>query len=62
MLKQTDFDMIQEKLQDEIETASLLKLAESRKNSATTSFESLVEGEGMTMEEVETLEVGVEIE
>lgn len=51
-----------EKLLDEIETASLLKLAESRKNSATTSFESLVAEEGMTMEDVEALEAGVEIE
>lgn len=50
-----------EKLLDEIETASLLKLAESRKNSAATSFASLVEEEGMTMEDVEALAAGVEI-
>ena len=58
MLEQTDFDMIKEKLQDDIETASLLKLAGTRKNSATVSFESVIKEEGMTVEEVEALEAG----
>lgn len=62
VLEQTDFDMIKEKLQDDIETASLLKLAGTRKNSATVSFESVIKEEGMTVEEVEALEADVEIE
>lgn len=62
VLEQTDFDMIKEKLQDDIETASLLKLAGTRKNSATVSFESMIKEEGMTVEEVEALETDVEIE
>lgn len=51
-----------ERLFEDIENKRLLQLAESRKDSSTTSFASLVAEEGMTMEEVEALEESVEIE
>ena len=51
-----------ESLLEKVENKRLLQLAESRKDSSTTSFASLVAEEGMTMEEVEALEESVDIE
>lgn len=51
-----------EALMEKIENMRLLKLAESRSNSNTTSFESFVNEQGISMEELEKLSEDVEIE
>ena len=51
-----------EKILEEIENIKLLKLAERRVNDNTTSFESFVEEEGYSMEELEKLSESVEFE
>lgn len=51
-----------EKLLDKIENIRLLKLAESRANDITTSFEAFVNDQGFSMEELEELSESVEIE
>lgn len=50
------------KLLEKVEDIRLLKMAESRVNSKTTPFESLVESEGFTMEELESIAESVEFE
>lgn len=51
-----------EKLLEKIENIRLLKLAESRVNDSTTSFESFVNEQGYSMEELEKLSESVEFE
>lgn len=51
-----------EKLLDKIENIRLLKLAESRADDNTTSFETFVNDQGFSMEELEELSESVEIE
>ena len=51
-----------EKLMEKIENIRLLKLAESRADSNTVSFESFVQEEGFSMEELEELSESVELE
>ena len=51
-----------EALLEKIENMRLLKLAESRVNDNTSSFESFVNEQGYTMEELEELSESVEIE
>lgn len=51
-----------ERLLETVENIRLLKLAESRKNSQTTSFESFVEEEGYSMDELRELAESVEFE
>jgi len=51
-----------EKLLDKIENIRLLKIAESRANDSTTSFEEFIEEEGLSMEELEALSGSVEFE
>lgn len=51
-----------EKLLDKIENIRLLKLAKSRANDITTSFEAFVNDQGFSMEELEELSESVEIE
>ena len=53
---------ILEKLLDKIENMRLLKLAESRVYDHTTSFESFVNEQGYSMEELEELSESVEFE
>lgn len=53
---------ILEKLLDKIENMRLLKLAESRVYDHTTSFESFVNEQGYSMEELEKLSESVEFE
>lgn len=47
---------------EKIENLRLLKLAESRNNSTTTSFEDFIIEEGFSMEELEELSERVEFE
>lgn len=47
---------------EKIENMRLLKLAERRADSNTTSFEEFVSGQGFSMEELEELSEGVEFE
>lgn len=49
-------------LQERLENARLLELAESRSGSGTTAFEDFVKEEGVTVEELEKLSESVEIE
>lgn len=51
-----------EKILEAVENIRLLKMAESRNNSKTIAFESLVVEEGFTMEELEELAESVEFE
>lgn len=51
-----------ETLLEKIENLRLLKLAETRNNSTTTSFEEFVNEEGFSMEELEQLSESVEFE
>lgn len=51
-----------EALLEKIENIRLLKLAESRADDNTTSFESFVNEQGLTMEELEDLAESVELE
>lgn len=51
-----------ESLLEKIENIRLLKLAESRMNDSTTSFETFVEEQGFSMEELEELSESVEFE
>ena len=51
-----------EKLLEKIENVRLLKLAESRVDDDTTSFESFVNEQGYSMEELEKLSERVEFE
>lgn len=51
-----------EKLLEKIENVRLLKLAESRVDDDTTSFESFVNEQGYSMEELEKLSESVEFE
>lgn len=51
-----------EKLLEMIENIRLLEIAESRNNANTTSFESFVEEEGFSMEELRELAESVEFE
>ena len=51
-----------EKLLDRIENIRLLKLAESRVDSPTSSFEEFVKEEGFSMKELEKLSESVEFE
>ena len=51
-----------EALLEKIENIRLLKLAESRANDNTSSFETFVNDQGYTMEELEELSESVEIE
>ena len=51
-----------EALLEKIENIRLLKLAESRADDNTTSFESFVNEQGLTMEELEDLSESVELE
>lgn len=51
-----------EKLLEKIENIRLLKLAESRAGDNTTSFESFVQEEGFSMEELRELSGSVEFE
>lgn len=51
-----------EKFLDKIENIRLLKLAESRADDNTTSFETFVNDQGFSMEELEELSESVEIE
>lgn len=51
-----------ERLLEKIENIRLLKLAESRINDNTTSFESFVNEQGFSMEELEELSESVEFE
>lgn len=51
-----------EKLMEKIENIRLLKLAESRADSNTVPFESFVQEEGFSMEELEELSESVELE
>ena len=51
-----------EKLLDRIENIRLLKLAESRVDSPTSSFEEFIKGEGFSMEELEKMSESVEFE
>ena len=45
-----------------VENIKLLRLAENRQDSHTTDFESLVEKEGFSMEELTAISESVEIE
>lgn len=51
-----------EKFLEAVENMRLLKLAESRANGKTSSFEEFVEEEGFSMEEIEKLAESVEFE
>lgn len=51
-----------EKLLEKIENIRLLKMAESRANDHTNSFESFVKEQGYSMEELEELSESVEFE
>lgn len=51
-----------EKFLDKIENIRLLKLAESRADDNTTSFETFVNDQGFSVEELEELSESVEIE
>lgn len=51
-----------EKLLEKIENIRILKLAESRANDNTASFESFVAEQGFSMEELEELSESVELE
>ena len=51
-----------ERLLEKIENIRLLKLAESRMNDSTTSFESFVNEQGFSMEELQELSESVEFE
>ena len=51
-----------ERLLETVENMRLLKLAESRTDSATSSFESFVEEEGYSMDELRELAESVEFE
>ena len=51
-----------EKILERVENIRLLKLAESRMNDNTSSFESFVEEQGFSMEELEELSESVEFE
>lgn len=51
-----------EALLERMENIRLLKLAESRVNDTTTSFESFVNEQGFSMEELEELSESVELE
>ena len=51
-----------ERMLEFVENIRLLKLAESRDNTNTTSFESLAAEEGYTMDELEELAESVELE
>lgn len=51
-----------ERMLEKIENIRLLKLAESRRNDNTTSFESFVNEQGYSMEELEELSESVEFE
>ena len=51
-----------EQLLDSVENIRLLKMAEARSNSKTTSFEDLIAEEGFTMEELDELAESVEFE
>lgn len=51
-----------ERLLEKIENISLLRIAESRMNSNTTSFKEFVNEEGFSMEELQALAESVEIE
>lgn len=51
-----------EKFLDKIENIRLLKLAESRADDNTTSFETFVNDQGFSMEELEELSESVKIE
>lgn len=51
-----------ERLLEDVENLRLLKLAESRKNSHTTSFGDLLDSEGISMDEIKELADSVEID
>lgn len=51
-----------DRLLEKIENIQLLRLAESRAGDKTTSFETLVKEEGLSMEELEVLSESVEFE
>ena len=51
-----------EKILERVENIRLLKLAESRVNDNTTSFETFVEEQGFSMEELEEFSESVEFE
>lgn len=51
-----------EELLEEVENIELLKTAEERENDNTTSFESLVAEEGVSMKEIQELAERVEFE